>query len=222
MTRHAILEDLARRRTQVRRYIAVVQKTEREMRLGSGRKLEADRLHVLRAGTFLILYNLVEASARAAIQAIHDDMAAGRVPFGDLNVGIRREVVKGFKRKGDANVHHMMTDLPVDLVSASLDVDYHFSGNVDAKLIREIAERYSFSADTDKKKTRDGVDLLTVKSHRNDLAHGDKTFDEVGRSFTGRDLLEIAIRTVTYVEGILNNVVDYLEAEGYRAAPPPP
>jgi len=58
-------------------------------------------------------------------------------------------------------------------LSASLDVEYHFSGNVDARLLKSIAELYGFSILADKARTRDGVDLLTIKTTRNDLAHGD-------------------------------------------------
>jgi hypothetical protein len=171
---------------------------------------------VLRAGTFLILYNLVEASARAALEAIHDAVATGRVPFSSLNAGIRREVVKGFKRNANPEIHDMMTDIPVDIVAVSLDVDYHFSGNVDARLIRNVAELYGFSVDTDTIRTHGGSDLLTVKTNRNDLAHGARTYDEVGRDFTFRDLLEIGLRTMAYVEGILDNVAGYLDTQGYR------
>lgn len=213
--------DFQRRRSQVKRYFAVVSSAERRLRLSGAKQIETDRLHVLRAGTFLILYNLVEASSRAALQEIHDTMAAQRVPFAELNIGIRREVIKGFKRNGDPDTHVIMADLPVDFVSASLDVEYHFSGNVDAKLIRGLAMVYGFSSTTDNSITRGGNDLLTVKNLRNDLAHGDKTYDEVGRSHTTRDLLEIGVRTIAYVSSILDNVAKYLDEQGYRSDPDP-
>lgn len=211
----AFWDDYHSRRSQVRRYLAVVMWAERKMRIGGGRKMETDRLHVLRAGTFLILYNLVEASARGALDAIYDTMLTNRIRFEDLNAEIRREVVKGFIRNAKPDVHAMMTDVPVEFVAASLDAEHHFSGNVDARLIRNIAKSYGFSVDTDMARTRGGQDLLTVKNHRNDLAHGAKTYDEVGRNFTARELLEIGLRTMAYVEGILANVRDYLEKGGY-------
>ena len=212
---YPFLDDFARRRSQVRRYIAVVSRAEREARLGAGRKLETDRLHVLRAGTFLILYNLVEASARAAVEAVHVAMSSGRVHFAALNAGIRREVVKGFKRNADPDKHAMMVDVPVEFVTASLDVEHHFSGNVNSRLIRSIGDAYGFSTDTDAARTREGSDLRTVKDNRNDLAHGLVSFDEVGRKYTARDLLEIGLRTMAYVEGILKNVAAYLSKQGY-------
>lgn len=211
-------DDYRRRRWQVRRYFALVNSTERSQ---SSVKIELDRLHILRAGSFLIVYNLIEATARAGLQAIHDDLAAKRVPFHDLNDGIRREVVKGFKRNGNAEQHYDLADLPVDIVSASLDVEYHFSGNVDARLLKTIAELYGFSIVADKTRTRDGVDLLTIKTTRNDLAHGDKTYDDVGREYTARNLLEIGMRSLAYMEAFIGSVSEYLTTESYRRTPPP-
>jgi hypothetical protein len=213
---YAFQEDYRRRRLQVKRYFALVAQTERETKLSDTRKLTADRLHILRAGAFLIAYNLIEASARAALEAIHDEMAAKRVPFGGLNHGIRREVIKGFKRNADPDTHSLIKNIPIEIVAASLDVEYHFSGNVDAKLLREVAETYGFSADTDAVKTHGGKDLLTIKAYRNDLAHGNKTYDDVGREFTARNLLELGLRALAYMEDILKNVADYLDAEAYR------
>lgn len=212
-------DDYRRRRWQVRRYFALVNGTERSQ---STRKIELDRLHILRAGSFLIVYNLIEATARAGLQAIHDDMAAKRVPFHDLNDGIRKEIIKGFKRNGNVDKHYEILDLPVDIVAVSLNVEDHFSGNVDARLLRSIAELYGFSIAADKVRTRDGVDLLTIKTTRNDLAHGDKTYDEVGREYTSRDLLEIGMRSLAYMEAFIASVSDYLKLESYRRPPTPP
>lgn len=211
-------DDYRRRRGQVRRYFALVSSTERSQ---SSVKIDIDRLHILRAGSFLIIYNLIEATARAGVQAIHDDMAAKRVPFHDLNDGIRKEVVKGFKRNGNADKHSDLPDLPVDIVSVSLDVEAHFSGNVDARLLKNIADLYGFSIDADRSKTQDGADLLTIKTTRNDLAHGDKTYDDVGRGYTARNLLEIGTRSLAYMEAFIGSVSEYLSAEGYRRPRPP-
>lgn len=211
------IDDFERRREQVKRYLAIVSRAERETRLGAARKMDIDRLHLLRAGTYLILYNLIEASARGAIDAIHDDMAATRTSFAELTPQLRREVVKGFKRNADPNKHGELNDLPVDFVAASLDVEYHFSGNVDSKLLRKIGEIYGFSCDVGADWLHKGADLLQIKTNRNDLAHGDKTYDQVGRSSTARELIGVSLRATGYVREILLSVERYVNEKGYRA-----
>ncbi len=215
MTR-PFIEDFRRRRSQVRRYMSVVAKADRETEASGGREMDLARLHVLRAGTFLILYNLIEASARGALDGIHDALISGRVPFGDLTPSLRREVVKGFRRKQDPEDHVGLVEMPIDFVAMSLDADHQFSGNVDAKLIRKIATTYGFSDATETTRTRDGADLLTIKNARNDLAHGLKTYDEIGRNYSARNMIEIGFRSLLYVENIIHNIDSYIDSAGYR------
>jgi MAE_28990/MAE_18760-like HEPN len=215
MDRSFIL-DFNQRRSHVKRYLAVVAATERKIPwTAPGGLFGNNRLNILRAGTFLILYNTIESAARLAIQTIHDEMMQKRVPFKRLRRTIRREVVKGFKRRGDADKHQDMKDLPLELVAAALDVEEYFSGNVDARKIKEIAEVYGFSVSTDLKRTRGGADLLSIKTIRNDLAHGHKTYEEVGREYPIKDLLGLSLRATAYVSSILQNIAVYLDAEDF-------
>lgn len=216
---HSFQTEFMDRRNHVKRYLAVVSKTERELQKASW-KLSEDRLNVLRAGSFLILYNLIEAAARSSIEAIHDKMKLSQVPFQSLRRSIRREVIKGFKKRGNPDIHRDMIDVPVELVAAALDVDDQFSGNVDARKFREIADIYGFSTASDTRVTHDGAELLTIKNIRNDLAHGLKSYEEVGRDYPIKLLLDIGVRAGAYTAAILNNVARYLDAEEFREAAP--
>jgi hypothetical protein len=80
---------------------------------------------------------------------------------------------------------------------------------------------YGFSCDTVRDKTYGGSDLLTVKDLRNDLGHGLKSFEEVGRNYPFQELKEIARRAMRYIHEILVNIDCYLSVGGYLANPPP-
>lgn len=86
---------------------------------------------------------------------------------------------------------------------------------MDAKIIREIAKKYGFSCRTDCSKTKNGQNLLFVRENRNDLAHGIKSFEEVGRDKTIEELLEIKGEVVEYLRQILENIQDYLDKRQY-------
>ncbi|WP_438346836.1 MAE_28990/MAE_18760 family HEPN-like nuclease [Methylorubrum populi] len=208
------IEDFANRRRQVRHYALSVAAAERAAPVLASRSKEG-RLLTLRAGTFLVLYNLVEASARAAVEAIHDRITTEQVPFELLSETIRIEVIRRFKAKADPDVHHALVDLPSAFVAVALDQSIELSGNVDARSVRVLGESYGFSCATNKLRTRDGADLLTIKTNRNDLAHGRKTFEEVGRNYPAGDLLPLARRSIGFMEEILGNVAAYLEAREY-------
>lgn len=211
---HVFLQDFLDRKRQVHHYLAVVAKAEREAGLGTTRVLEG-RLLTLRAGTFLVLYNLIEATTRGAIEAIHDKITTSEVQFSLLTLSLRKEVIRLFKKGADPATDHTMDNFPSAFVSVALERNISLSGNVDAKTIRELGECYGFSCETTKRVTHDGGDLLTIKRNRNDLGHGRKTFEEVGRDYTSSQLLLLARRSTKYMGEVLKNISVYLDEEAY-------
>jgi len=170
----------------------------------------------LRGGTFLLLYNLVEASMRGAVEAIHDEITITSTPFDKLSDSLRREVVRLFKNTADPQMY-ATKDVPAEFVSLALSYSVKMSGSVDAKSIRSFGKIYGFSCQTDHAKTSGGADLLSIKSNRNDLAHGLKTFEEVGRNYTARDLIDITRRSTQFMSEILANIDTFLEKAAYVA-----
>ena len=86
---------------------------------------------------------------------------------------------------------------------------------MDARLIKEIAEKYGFSYQTDFAKTKNGQNLVVIKSNRNDLAQGIKSFEEAGGDQAIEELLEIKEEVVEYLRQILENIRNYLDNEEY-------
>ncbi|WP_375515155.1 MAE_28990/MAE_18760 family HEPN-like nuclease, partial [uncultured Nostoc sp.] len=101
-----------------------------------------------------------------------------------------------------------------DIIQSGFNRDDLFSGNVDAKEIKIIAKLYGFSVITDKD-TRDGIDLLSIKKNRNDLAHGVMSFKEVGQNTSAENLVEISERVTKYLRQILENIDEYLVNQQY-------
>ncbi|WP_332129176.1 MAE_28990/MAE_18760 family HEPN-like nuclease, partial [Escherichia coli] len=93
-----------------------------------------------------------------------------------------------------------------------------FSGNVDARKIREVAEKYGFSADTDSEITRNGCNLLPIKKARNDLAHGSESFRNKGRDTSIDTLTEMKDEVFHYLNCILENIQTYLDTQAYLRA----
>jgi len=51
--------------------------------------------------------------------------------------------------------------------------------------------------------------------NRNDLAHGNKSFPEVGGETSIDDILKIKEEVIEYLQQILQNIQDYLENQEY-------
>lgn len=179
------------------------------------RKLEPELEKTLKASGFLLLYNLVESTMRNAIEAIFEELRSKGVSFDQVRPELKVIVLKNLQRRNPDKVLLNITAISLDIITAGFDKEELFSGNIDGRLIRETGGKYGFSCSTNYAKTGDGHDLLTVKSNRNDLAHGIKSFAEVGRDQSMDDLLKIKKKVVKYLRQILENIETYLANKEY-------
>lgn len=181
--------------------------------------LSSELEKTLKANGFLLLYNLVESTMRNAIEAIFDDLRSKGISFDKIKPEIQITVLQNlqicFKNSSAQNIHSKISQISIDIITATFETEKMFSGNVDARVIRERAKKYGFSHSTDCSKTKDGQNLLVVRENRNDLAHGNKSFEEVGRDKTIEELLEIKEEVVEYLRQILENIKDYLDNKEY-------
>jgi hypothetical protein len=166
-------------------------------------------LPMLKATAFLVLYNIAEASMRDGISAIYDALENARVSFDDLCPELKRVVASNLRQHSDENISDF-AELAKDAVYKTFDAGRIFSGNVDAKEIRRTAKAYGF-----RKPSADGSDLLVIKRARNDLAHGNKTFIEVGREHTVEEILRMKSNAIEYLRCAALQIEAYIQEREY-------
>ena len=152
---------------------------------------------------------------RNIIEAIFDQLRSEGISYDEIRPELKKVVLKNLKKRNPDEVFSSIAAISVDIISAGFDKKDLFSGNLDGKKIRETAAEYGFSHLTDHTKTGSGSDLLTVKANRNDLAHGIKSFAEIGRDKTADELLEIKKKVIRYLKQILKNIETYLYNKDY-------
>jgi hypothetical protein len=172
---------------------------------------------ILRANSFLLLYNLVESSVSQAIEAIHLEISDKGISYDSLNQSVKREIFSHLKKRTTpdqfvAQIENIITDI-LKFYPQSREI---FSGNVDAKEIRQLASKYGFSHDTNSDSTKDGIKLRIVKERRNDLAHGFISFQECGKDYTIEDVIETKNEVIDYIKTVLLNIENYLSTEQYK------
>jgi autotransporter translocation and assembly factor TamB len=177
--------------------------------------LNPELAKTLKANGFLLLYNLVESTMRNAIVAIFDEFKNQAISFDQLKPEIKMIVIQNLKNRSPKKIHLQMNQISIDIITATFEREELFSGNVDARLIKETAEKYGFSYQTDFAKTKNGQNLVVIKRNRNDLAHGIKSFEDVGRDQTIEELLEIKDEVIEYLRQILENIKTYLDNQEY-------
>jgi hypothetical protein len=166
----------------------------------------------LKANGFLLLYNLVESTLKNAIEAIFEEFRLKSVSFDACRLEVREVILRNLKRHDVKKIVSSLSAISTDVVVATFRKENLAAGNVDARLIREIAGLYGFSNPRVK-----SDELLTVKTNRNDLAHGLKSFAEVGRDFDLERLEQIKTEVIIFLSALLESVAEYLTERSYLA-----
>jgi len=171
-------------------------------------------LRTFKASAFLMLYNLMESTVSNAVEAIFDELANRGTTFDACCQKVRLIVLNNLKQHSAQKILPDLNQIANDIITKTFKKNILFSGNVDAQAIRGLANDYGFSSPA-----ADGRDLLTVKSNRNDLAHGTKSFSEVGRSFSMPDIVRLKTQVIYYLGEMLSCVGSYISQQGYLSAP---
>lgn len=169
----------------------------------------------IKANGFLLLYNLVEATVSNAVEAIFDELRTHGIRFNDCRIEVQHVILCNLRRHNVGKIHPKLTDISLHVVTETFRKNELFSGNVDARKIKATAKEFGFQSPN-----KSGSKLLSVKNARNDLAHGNKSFAEVGRDNTHQEMEETKIQVVDYLTKMLECVSEYLTRKEYLAIPP--
>lgn len=164
-----------------------------------------------------MLYNLIEGVVTQTYTFLFDTIRNNVNTFDELNNKIKLIYL---------NLQVGMLEKPADILNyLSRYQDIHkisyeeytqkktlYSGNLDAKTIRELNDkigiRYELHVDNEEK-------MLTVKNNRNKLAHGELSYQEVGRNYTDSDLSGYIDAVFNYVTSFKRIIEQYINGEGY-------
>ncbi|HHR5857923.1 TPA: MAE_28990/MAE_18760 family HEPN-like nuclease [Providencia alcalifaciens] len=192
-------------------------------------RISMDMTHILKSNTWILLYNLIEATISNAIEDIHDEILSNNSLSADLLcINLTKIALKNIDEStindfdyGSFDASKIILDSWLKKHKSLVENNKNplFSGNVDAKKIRKIADSYGFSFKTDKNKTRNGACLVNIKNSRNSLAHGSNSFREKGRETSIDELLKFKKEVIYYLDGILDNIESYIYAKKFLRQP---
>ncbi|KGN98962.1 hypothetical protein HQ42_08760 [Porphyromonas gulae] len=178
--------------------------------------IDGELAKIMKANGFLLLYNLIEATIRNSISAILNSISTDKLTFKLLSdnlkkLWINQEInktkdISKFKEKVSKLSEKILNDKLLEFSNECVNI----SGNIDAQRIREIAKKFGYL------EPKNGRGLQTIKDKRNQLAHGEFTFSDIGKNYTSNDLIDYKSEVVTFIENVLNNVETYINAKGYK------
>jgi len=184
-------------------------------------------LKLLKANSFLLLYNLVEATVRDTVVTIWEGVEREKVAPLQLKSTMRGVWIGSeFRRKdafsasGSTYRETALSILEAVVAGSIPKVSFKrigIGGNIDRGVVSDICEQHGVQF-TPPKNTRAGTDLDNVKERRNVLAHGEQTFEEIGSRYTVSDLKGMKVRVAAYLRQYVRTVESYIEAGEFRAA----
>ena len=157
--------------------------------------LTLELTHTLKANLVLLLYSAMEATLVQLLDEMHDAIGANCSSVDALNAQLLRVVLKTVKKDSKSTVLSSISPLHTSLFRYWLDdwknrtsgkdkrVD-GISGSVDSLVFYEQLKKFGVVAQTANDRPPahlTDIALQKVKTNRNELAHGEKSFTDLGR-----------------------------------------
>lgn len=228
------------RAVEVEAYLGFLEELEAAAQTGAprfsptGAALSPQQIQILRAGVFVQLYNLVEATMTNCLDAVSLASYTSQWTAADLNPNIRTEWVKvTVQANKDLNADNRLRKavlLAESLVRsdplAAFKLEKGGGGNWNDKHIEDMLERVGLKLkltptvrEAVRRKERNDLGALgLVVKLRNDLAHGSISFSECGATETITSLRRIAGATVMYLRTVVRSVERYIDRHEYLVA----
>ncbi|MEH8989664.1 MAE_28990/MAE_18760 family HEPN-like nuclease [Klebsiella pneumoniae] len=181
----------------------------------------AESRKTLKGTVYILLYNLIESTMREAICFIHETIYDKNIQFDNLKKNLKSEILKRLKNESvsvENFVNGLTKGISCGISYGTFNKKKLFSGNIDREEIKEKSIIYGFSTSSDYIHTKHGEKLSTVKQHRNDLAHGNVSFSEIGKNVSYQDLENVSLEVIAYLDAIATNIEQYIHSDGYLAS----
>lgn len=180
--------------------------------------ITSDVRKTLKGTVYILLYNLVESTMREAISHIHDSLSSKKIEYDLLCESLKKEILRRLKSDAvgiESLLFKTKSGLGPNLSIATFNKKKLFSGNIDRDEIVDKSKVYGFSTSCDYSQTKHGEKLTTIKQHRNDLAHGNVSFSDIGKGVSYQELEKTSLEAIAYLDAIISNIEHYLNNDGF-------
>jgi hypothetical protein len=185
-------------------------------------EIDVELEKTLKANGFLLLYNLLEATVRKAIEEVHDSFNLDKLKYKELIEEIQTLWITYKYNNFDSKKANFIQETIEKIVDDEVNIDYadfvkkrkanDLSGNVNADIVLELSDKYKF----DKNKRVEGKNLDLIKRRRNLLAHGNISFTDCGKNYSIQDMLKYKQEVFLYLQEFLTNIEKFINAKKYK------
>lgn len=177
----------------------------------------------IKASIIVMIYNAIESMMTKCLNNIHTIIEGETLCYDELNTNLKKIVLIYYHNAiNNSSDSHKVAEFQRDQIEfvkgrKQFDFSYEclskyypmYSGNLDAKQIRKILNRYGIDCEVVE------PSLKTVKDYRNALAHGEKSFEEVGRELTYQQIEALFNNSFKCMNKVLDQISDYINNKKY-------
>lgn len=199
-------------------------------------ELSQELTHTLKANLVLLLYSAMEATLIQLLDEMHDAIKTNCNSVDVLNAQLLRVVLKTVKKDSSEKVLSSATPLHSSLfdfwikdweerVSGKDKRVDGISGSVDSKVFYQQLEKFGVVPPMENGRAPADLSdyaLQKVKNKRNELAHGEKSFTDLGRDLAVEGLESDSSKVFENLRKIADAVDMYLLDQRYLASRPAP
>ena len=181
---------------------------------------------ILRATLFLVTYGLIEVTVRECFDLTHTEINRGNYALSQIVPALRttwinQEVfdsiihVDASPRDYQERLHTISETSSNEDRFTKFTRRPHFRGNLDALVIRRVMEQYGAPVPSVSNETQKA--LRIIRKQRNDLTHGNITFQDCGRQYSLSEISNYIEGTREYLEEFMECIAKYLSEQLYLA-----
>lgn len=222
-----IKKELEIRRREVRNLLKFVNFIENEKTLPIEDGIELLTVKTcVKANVVLMIYNAVESTVTNCLSYLHETINSEGIVYSELSKHVKKllAIYYGYsiinEKLIDDKMERILTFMDfvmnkskIALSYETISQEYHlYSGNLDAKKIKKIYAKYGIDLDCS------CPELKKIKDDRNKLAHGEDSFEEIGRDISIEELNVMVDRSFSYLDDIVSVVGEYCEGKRYKCS----
>lgn len=183
-----------------------------------------DFMKILKASSFLLLYNYIEGCVLHSFSSIYDEIRSSNISYAQLRSEFRRIWIEYQTKsllsdpKSSHNSYNEVASRMVNdiLEEASISLSRKalpFSGNLNDEKIKDVCQKHGIKLSS--KLLAVEETLETVMSQRNALAHGNISFGECGREYVVSDLERMKQSALAYMELVISGIESFVASKRY-------
>ncbi len=189
-------------------------------------RINSERVDILRATTYLLLYNLIESTIYNSVTSIFDSIKNNDVKYFEMIEEVQKywlnNLYKHDDKKKKETIIETFMSIANQIFSNTIELasnEINYGGSLDAKAIFDTAKSMKIELANVHRvydKNTHGIILKDIKQKRNWLAHGEKSFQTVGSNTPYSELLNAKNHVKLFLEEFINSVESYIQNQQYK------